>query len=129
MRCAARGDDVEYASRRTHRGAAPAELVARYGPRGAVAESAPGSLEHWLTERYALFAVDGQGGVHRADVHHLPWPLQPAWAELATETLARAHGIALPATPPLLHFARELEVLVWAPRRVGGRVGGGDRAG
>lgn len=116
MRCNARDDGtVEYASRRTHRGAAPAELRARYRPVGAPERAAPGSLAAFLTERYALFTVRG-GRVLAGEIHHPPWPLQPAAAELERETLAAASGIALPAAPPLLHFARRLDVLIWPLR-------------
>jgi hypothetical protein len=53
----------------------------------------------------------------RADIHHLPWPLQPARAEFEINTMAAAAGIALSGVPQLLHFAKFLEVLVWPPQR------------
>ena len=36
-------------------------------------------------------------------------------AKIDLDTMADAAGIQLPATPPLLHFSRDLEVLVWWP--------------
>jgi hypothetical protein len=33
--------------------------------------------------------------------------------------MAEAAGIILPERPPLLHFAREIEVAVWLLERVG----------
>jgi uncharacterized protein YqjF (DUF2071 family) len=71
-----------------------------------------GSLEHWLTERYCLYTVDA-GRVFRAEVHHQPWPLQQAEADLEVNNVAAASGISLPSSPPLLHFARKLDVLIW----------------
>ncbi|MBI5363305.1 MAG: DUF2071 domain-containing protein [Planctomycetes bacterium] len=118
MHCRAVGDDVEYASERTHAGTPPARVELRYGPRGAVYASSPGTLEHWLTERYCLYARTDVGALLRADIHHAPWPLQPGWAEWSANTLPAAHGIAVHGAPELLHFARRLDVLIWPPRRV-----------
>lgn len=116
MTCRADGDAIEYSSRRTHRGAPAAEFRARYGPTGPVALAERGSLTHWLTERYCLYTTDTQKRVLRAEVHHEPWPLQPAAAEIAANTMASAAGIPLPNEPPLLHFARRLDVHIWSLR-------------
>ncbi len=113
------GDTINYSSRRTHRGATPAQLIATYGPTGPVYQSQPGTLEHWLTERYCLYAVDRQQRVYRGNIHHQPWPLQPAQADFSLNTMAQAHQIDLPNTPPLLHFARRLDVVAWSIKRVG----------
>ncbi len=118
MTCRADGESVEYRSERTHRGAPPAELRARYAPTGPVELAAPGTLEHWLTERYCLYAGARDGRLLRSEIHHAPWPLQRATAELGLETMARAAGIALEGAPASLLFARELEVRCWGPRRV-----------
>lgn len=118
---------VVYGSRRTpgsfmHRDAPTAELVARYRPTGAPFASTPGSLEHWLTERYCLYTTAdfqrGAGSVLRGEIHHAPWPLQPAEWEVERETVVAAAGLALPNVPPLLHFARQLDVVVWSPSKV-----------
>jgi uncharacterized protein YqjF (DUF2071 family) len=110
----AEGEDLRYHSTRTHRGAPGAELAARYGPRGPVELAARGTLEHFLTERYCLFAWNGRR-LLRGDIHHAPWPLQPAGVELERQTMARAAGLATEGGPALVHFARALEVLLWAP--------------
>lgn len=110
------GDEVEYRSRRVHRGARPAEFRARYRPTGPVAPAEPGSLEHWLVERYCLFTVGRGKKVFQLDVQHHPWPLRPGEAEIDANTMAEAAGIVLPAGPPLLvHYAERLDVLAWAP--------------
>jgi uncharacterized protein YqjF (DUF2071 family) len=96
---------------------ANAEFRGRYRPAGAVQVRARGSLEHWLTERYCLYTTTGRS-VFRAEIHHLPWPLQDAEAEIEVNTMAAAAGITLPDMPPLLYFSRRLEVLVWPLRRV-----------
>lgn len=119
MRCEVGRGEVAYRSRRAHRGAGPAHFVARYGPTGDPFLARPGSLEHWLTERYCLYSATPEGAILSGDVHHAPWPLQPAAARIDVETMAQAAGIELPKTPPHLLFARRLDVVGWSPERVG----------
>ncbi len=107
-----RSEVIHYQSKRKHRGASEAEFIGRYGPQGAVVLAQPDTLDHWLTERYCLYTVD-RGRVYRGEIHHQPWPLQPAWIEVEKNTMAEAAGIELPATEPLLHFARRVDVVVW----------------
>jgi uncharacterized protein YqjF (DUF2071 family) len=89
-----------------------AEFRGRYRPIAPVQLRAQGTLEHWLTERYCLYTVAGNS-VFRAEIHHAQWPLQDAEAEISENTLAAAAGIRLPEIPPLVHFSKELQVLVW----------------
>jgi uncharacterized protein len=77
--------------------------------------SRPGTLEYFLTERYCLFKRYG-GRVLRGDIHHLPWPLEAAEAEIRLNELPAAHDIVLPDRPPVLHFARQLQVYLWSLR-------------
>jgi uncharacterized protein YqjF (DUF2071 family) len=111
------GEGVRYASRRRDRRGRPAKFRARYAPQGPVFQAAPGSLEHFLVERYCLYATAPGGRVYRADIHHAPWPLQTASATIELNTMAVAAGVTLPPTPTLLHFARRLDVVAWAPHR------------
>jgi uncharacterized protein YqjF (DUF2071 family) len=112
------GDGVRYASRRVDRRGAPAAWRGRYGPAGAAFQARPGSLEHWLTERYCLYAPEADGRLYQTEIHHAPWPLQPATAAVLEDTMVRAAGLPGPEGPGLLHFARRLDVVVWAPRRL-----------
>jgi len=114
MRVEMREDEVAYSSRR-RRG--NSEFRGRYHPVREVELRQPGSLAHWLTERYCLYSVS-RNHVYRAEIHHIPWPLQDAEAEITTNTMAESAGITLPQTAPILHFARYLEVLIWPLRRV-----------
>src|SRR6266498_1595043 len=46
-----------------------AEFRAKYGPVKPVELRRPGSLEHWLSERYCLYTVN-RGAIYRAEIHH-----------------------------------------------------------
>lgn len=109
--------DVAYESTRIHWGAAPAEFRARYRPTGEVQLAPEGSLEHWLTERYSLFAVRS-GALLRLDIEHERWPLQPATADIEANTMARAAGIDVPSETPDVRFAARLDVVAHWPKRV-----------
>lgn len=93
-----------------------ADFVARYRPTSPPSHPARGSLEYFLVERYCLYAVRA-GMLWRAHIHHEPWPLQQASAEIERNTMADAAGILLPGTPPLLHYAERIEVLTWLEER------------
>ena len=110
------GDSIQYRSFRTHRNAPPAQFIGRYRPTGEAREAS--DFENWLTARYRLYAVDARGGIYRGEIHHLPWSLQPAEAEIEQNTMALCHGITLPDVPPLLHYSRYLEVLIWGLQRI-----------
>jgi uncharacterized protein YqjF (DUF2071 family) len=99
-----RGDEVVY---RSSRGSAT--FGATYRPDGAVAPPVAGTLEHFLTERYCLYALH-ENDVHRAEIHHPPWPLQPAQAEIRENTMA---PVALEGEP-LLHYSERQDVVIWS---------------
>jgi uncharacterized protein YqjF (DUF2071 family) len=115
------GEAISYAARRSIssvRGLPRAVFAARYRPTGPVYRSQPGTLEHWLTERYRLYTAGLHSHVLSADIHHMQWPLQPAEAEIERNTMALADGITLPATAPLLHYVHDLRVVAWRIRHV-----------
>jgi len=108
------GRSISYRLRRTDPLYGEAQLEANYAPCGPAAETTPGSLEHFLVERYCLFAVRESGGILRTDIHHRPWRIHVAQGEL------RQSGLVPPALepltdPPLLHVARRQDVAVWRP--------------
>jgi uncharacterized protein YqjF (DUF2071 family) len=118
MEVAGDGGGVRYRSRRVDRRGAPAELRGHYGPVGEVFRARPGSLEAFLTERYCLYTIGPRGATLRVEIHHAPWPLQPAEAAFEVDTMTAGLGITRPAASPLLHFARRLDVVVWPVHRV-----------
>ena len=96
---------------------APARFRADYEPVGRVRNAAPGSLESFLTERYCLYTRLG-GRLARVDIHHGPWPLQGALGSVDAGELLAAHELPVAGPPVLLHFARRLDMINWAPRRL-----------
>jgi hypothetical protein len=89
-----------------------ARFAARYRPVGPVREAAAGSFEYFVAERYCLYTVDDQLQLLRGDIHHRPWPLQAAEAEISGNSMARPYGIELTAEPRA-HYADRLDVVFW----------------
>ena len=106
-----RGGTLEYESRRRDPRGRTAVFRGGYRPIGEVLEPDPRSLAHFLTERYCLYTEDG-GRLKRADIHHAPWPLQPADAEIAENTMPPS-GVELLDDEPLLHFSARQDVVIW----------------
>lgn len=108
-----RRDAVYYRSLRLDDKAEPVAFEASYRPTASTYYSVPGTLDHWLTERYCLYGARTSGQVVYGDIHHAPWPLQPAEADIRTNTMTRPIGIELPGSKPVSHFARYQEVVAW----------------
>ena len=112
------GEAVEFRSRRADPRGRPAHIDIRYRPTGRPERAAPGTLEAWLTDRLRVFSVDREGRVRRTEVQHAAWQLQPAEAQLRSESVALALDITLPPVAPHLRFSRSLDVRAWLPRPV-----------
>jgi uncharacterized protein YqjF (DUF2071 family) len=106
-----RAGGIEYSSARRD-SARPFVFSATYGPAaGADAvEPEPGTLEHFLTERYCLYASDGDG-LYRAEIHHPRWRIRPAEAAIGLNTMP-PDGLELEGEP-LCHLAERQDVVVW----------------
>jgi uncharacterized protein YqjF (DUF2071 family) len=118
IRIEKRGDGYRVESRRTMRSEPPAEFIASYLPYGEAATPRPGSLENFLTARLSLFVAGRDGQLHRGDISHAPWLLQPVDVQIESNTIARAVGITLPDVPPHAAFAAHTDSLVYPPVRV-----------
>ena len=111
------GDGIRYLSARTSPEApAPAGFRARYRPIGETFQSQPGSIEHWLTERYCVYTLDEQLRVLRGDIHHPPWPLRAAEADIEVNSMTAEIGLDLDGDP-LLHYAQRQDVVFWPLQR------------
>jgi uncharacterized protein len=111
---------IHYRSHRTHSGAPSAELEIRYRPTGTPIDHPNGTLDYWLTERYCLYTVVKETKVYRGEIHHGPWPLVSADAEIKTNTMVSAVSstLRLPDSAPLLHYSEHQHMLCWMIARV-----------
>ena len=111
---------VDFVSHRDDpRGPTPAHAHIRYQPvEGPARAAAPGTIEHFLIERYVLYAQDSEHQLWRASVEHEPYPLQRAEVVELDETLVWASGVRRPNDVPLRHYARGVDVAVHLPERV-----------
>lgn len=88
----------------------PYEWASDHEPTGVgIPEDA--SLERFLAERYCLYTTDEAGALHRAEIHHPPWPLQEATAEIRTNTIP-PDGLEVRGEPHLMYSALQ-DVLIW----------------
>jgi uncharacterized protein YqjF (DUF2071 family) len=100
-----RGDELLYDCSRGEGKA----FSAVYRPDGAVFTAEAGSLEHFLTERYCLYAQYEQK-LFRADIHHRLWPLQPAQARIDLNTMP---PVKVPQGDTLVHYSARQDVVIW----------------
>ena len=103
-------------SRRTHPGVTAVRFRARYRDAGGRHLAGGAMLTRWLVERYCLYC-EADGVLLRAEIHHAPWPVEPAEAVIEENTLATPFGLTLDETP-LLHFSPGVDAVIWPPRVV-----------
>jgi uncharacterized protein len=72
-----------------------------------------------------VFSTNRAGEPIRANLHHVPWPLEEAEAEIERNDLATAVGIELPNREPVLHYSRRLAVYMWPAELVRPALAGG----
>lgn len=111
------GDVVRYRSRRLWPGPRPAEFSARYRIGEAIGDATPGTFEHFLAERYVLFADTG-GGLSKGIVHHRPYPLHRAELIDLDQNIVSAAGLPAPSGPPHILYSPGVDVDVFALRDV-----------
>lgn len=112
MRTERAGDRIVFASDR--RGGA-ARFDVEYEVGAALGASAPGTFEHFLLERYYLFAHHRRR-VLKGQVHHPPYPAHRARVDRLSQTLTAAAGLpALDAPPEVAHWSPGVDVEVFGP--------------
>ncbi|MDZ7693287.1 MAG: DUF2071 domain-containing protein [Balneolaceae bacterium] len=112
-------DTFKYRSKRKHRSAEPLRFETEYKPTSNSYSADQGTLEHWLTERYCLYAMDGDGDLYRTEIHHAPWSLQRAEGDILINEVADPYEIDLQGVPSMLHFSSKIEVVAWMPEKIG----------
>jgi uncharacterized protein YqjF (DUF2071 family) len=105
---------VDYSSTRRE-SPRPFVFTGSYAATGEATIAEPGTLEYFLTERYCLYSAD-ESRLHRAEIHHPPWPLRPADAELELNTMP-PDGLEL-QSEPLFHLGARQDVVIWPLERV-----------
>lgn len=109
---------VSYTTSRRAPPPVPAHCTVRYRPQGAPQAAMPGTLEHFLAERYLLYTAAGDGTLRRGQVSHTPYPLQRAEVDALDESLLAASGIVRPEDAPLAHYAAGVSVEIFPLLRV-----------
>lgn len=84
------GDDLVYQSRRSADGA---QVDISISVSGAPRPTEPGTLEHFLVERYRLVCTNGRDWF-AGNVHHTPYEIRHVSVNLCSETMISAAGFA-----------------------------------
>jgi uncharacterized protein YqjF (DUF2071 family) len=108
---------IEYRSRRLWPGPRPATLEVTWEPGEPLGPAQPGTLEHFLVERYTLFALR-RGRLIRGDVHHTPYPLRRARVLALSQTLLAAAGLPADGARTVDLASDGVDVDILAPRPV-----------
>jgi len=103
---------AEYVARRLS-GRRP-RLAVRYEIGEPLGASRPGTLQHFLVERYFLH-LERWGRLWSVQVHHAPYPVQRARVLDLRDELIAATGLPEPAgLPPLVHYSPGVDVEIFA---------------
>jgi hypothetical protein len=117
MELATDGDGVvRYDSERRWPKPKPAALSARYrvvGDPTRPTRAEPGTLDHFLLERYVLFAAGGDG-MRLGRVHHEVYPLCEVALDHVEDNMIEAAGLTRREGPPLVHYSDGVDVDVYA---------------
>jgi hypothetical protein len=103
---------VSYRTERLWPEPTPAACSVEYTTTGTPDRAEPGTLEHFLAERYLLYTKASRG-LLCGQVHHTPYPLQTAEIHSLDETMIASAGIHHGPEPPLSHYARGVDVDIY----------------
>jgi uncharacterized protein YqjF (DUF2071 family) len=76
-------------------------------------QALPGTFEHFLVERYYMFARNPGGTLFQGQVHHPPYPLRQVQVRRCEESLLAASGFAPPGPPEHALFCDGVSVEVF----------------
>jgi uncharacterized protein len=114
MRARRRDGVAEYAARRLSD--RRSRLAVRYEIGESLGASRPGTLRHFLLERYLLH-LERWGRLWTVRVHHRPYPVRRARVLGLRDEFIAADGLPEPAgLPPLAHYSPGVDVEVFPPR-------------
>ncbi|MEA2720994.1 MAG: uncharacterized protein QOJ39_2858 [Candidatus Eremiobacteraeota bacterium] len=104
---------MSYHLERTDARAPAGCFIAHAAYAGDARTAAPGTLEHWLVERYCFFTVNRRGRTLRGDVAHDPWPLRDATVRVNENSLLEAAGIAPSTSAAIAHVSSGVATRAW----------------
>jgi uncharacterized protein YqjF (DUF2071 family) len=108
-----RGEWIDYECARI---AVPGRVLsARCRPSGEARPAEPGTFEAFFSERYCSYTADEDGTILRAELHHEPWALAPAEAEIGLASIAPL-GLS---GRPTCHASHRQDVLLWPAEPIG----------
>ncbi len=112
------GDRFRYRCRRRPPGARGAALNASWQAAGGERTAEPGTLEHFLVERYFLYSRALGDKLWRGQVMHRPWPLRSVEDLQIEQSLDRADGLPLLGNPTSAQYSEgvDVEFLPLSPR-------------
>jgi uncharacterized protein YqjF (DUF2071 family) len=110
-------EHILYMGVRRRFGPPTASYVIRGQARGEVTVAVPGTLAHFLVERYILY-TQFKARTYQGWVHHSAYPLQAATVSTVDESLLAAAGFARPSTPPITHFSAGVDVEIFPLREL-----------
>jgi uncharacterized protein YqjF (DUF2071 family) len=107
---------ILYAGARQWPEALTASYLIRGVASGPVEPAQPGTLDHFLVERYFLYARADEL-MYQGRVHHRAYPLQPARLLSLDETMLAAAALERPHETALAHYAAGVDVEVFPVRQ------------
>ncbi|GAB4135657.1 MAG: hypothetical protein Tsb009_02160 [Planctomycetaceae bacterium] len=115
------GDHIIYSGSRLWPGEPGAgyQIKAEIGPTWTANDAVdgaatPGTFEHFLAERYILYAQNQSGKLYRGQVHHRPYPLREARLLEFEESLLAAAGLPIQGEPTNVLFSDGVDVKVYS---------------
>lgn len=108
------GDEVRYTSLRRWPKPLPAEFDTAYriGARRGTAQ--PSTVEHFLLERYVLFARRANGSFALGRVHHEPYPFYDVELHSLRQTMSAVNGLGpCDDAPAFAHYSPGVDVDVY----------------
>jgi uncharacterized protein len=88
-------------------------FAANFTPLGQESRAKPGSLDHWLVERYCLFVEGPRSRLLRTVVEHPPWEVQSVQAQVTANTMGDPFGMNLTTAPTIAHFSKGVRAFIW----------------
>jgi uncharacterized protein YqjF (DUF2071 family) len=106
------GSRFRFGSERIDRRGHAASFCAEFEAAGEASPAEPGSLVEFLVERYCLYTVDERGAPLRGEIHHSPWRVRPAVADIAANSMPPP-ALHLAEEAPLVHLSERQDVVIW----------------